>query len=457
MLLFMKTKDMFKRRKVLYSPFLLFSPFLLLSIVLILLYSTPSVMDGDENKYLGFANNLIHGFYSLPAPNIYLAVGPGYPLLIAPLIALKIPIICITLINAFLYYLSIIFLFKTLLQIVDKRVAVTVSLFWALYYNLYESFQFIGPEILAPFLFSLLLYFLVKSFVSKHILSDKYIYLAGLTLGYIALSKIIFGYVILCMIIGNGLLWIFNRNSINYSKGLMILIVALITTSPYLLYTYSLTGRIFYWGTTAGNNMYWMSTPFEKEFGSWSPEPIHVEDSMVSMKSNSEFRRNEYNKMITNGGQIPGYDEYIWYNHHKNFVEIKKIKGVEQDDVLKRIAINNIRAHPVKYIQNCFSNVGRIFFNFPYSYKLQNPGTLLRIPLNGIILTLLLFSLYPTLLNWKKLIYPIRFSIFIFVLYFGGSLTGSAEIRMFTVIVPILLIWISFVLQRSLKINWRFD
>jgi hypothetical protein len=129
----------------------------------------------------------------------------------------------------------------------------------------------------------------------------------------------------------------------------------------------------------------------------------------------------------------------------------------QQDDKLKKITISNIKNHPLKYINNCFCNLGRILFNYPYSYTLQRPGTLLRLPPNGVILVLGLFSLIPTLANWKRIVFPIRFVLFVFCLYMGGSLIGSAEARMFTVVIPILLVWISFVLERSVRLKIRFD
>lgn len=452
----MNTKALFNEREIFKKPFLLFSPFLLLSVIFVIISYDPSFF-GDESKYLNYAINILKGYYSPPFPNIYLATGPGYPLILVPFVAFKIPYIGIALLNAIFYYISIVLLYKTLKLIVTLRLALIVSLFWAFYYNSYDNLQYILSESVAPFLISALMYFLVKMNNTILIFKNKYIYLAGFTLGYLALTKIIFGYVLLFMFAGNCLVWLFNRSSINYRKGLIVLTVAFLTTLPYLVYTYHLTAKVFYWGSVGGNNMYWMSTPYEKEYGSWFPEPKQNTDSIVSLKTYSEFRQEEYNNVISNGQNIPGFEEYIWKNHRLDFVEINKYKGVEKDEMLKRIAINNIREHPVKYLENCLSNLGRILFNYPYTYKLQNPGTLLRIPPNVIILALLLFSLFSTILNWKKIIFPIRFTIFIFLLYMGGSITGSAEIRMFTVIVPILLLWISFILNRTLRISWRFE
>jgi hypothetical protein len=178
-----------------------------------------------------------------------------------------------------------------------------------------------------------------------------------------------------------------------------------------------------------------MSSPYKGEYGNWIQYPLDPLDD---------------NK------RIPGSDDIINMYHQKDFDEIFKYKGVEQDDIYKKIVINNIKSHPIKYIENCFSNVGRILFNFPRSYEIQKPGTLLRLPLNGIIVVLMLFCLIPTIVSWRKIIFPIRFLLFFALIYFGGSILGSAETRMFTIIVPILLTWIAFIIQKSVKINFSW-
>ena len=99
--------------------------------------------------------------------------------------------------------------------------------------------------------------------------NQKYMFFSGFTLGYLALIKPIFGYVLMFMIVGKGLIWITNRKSINYKKSISILLIAFVTTIPYLAYTYHLTGKIFYWSSLGGNNLYWMSSPYKEELGSW--------------------------------------------------------------------------------------------------------------------------------------------------------------------------------------------
>ena len=245
------------------NPFLIFLPFLLVFVSIVLIFPTNG-KTGDEGRYLMYAHNLVRGFFSPPAPNIDLGNGPGYPIVLMPFVALNLPFVCITLMNAAFYYLSIVFLFKSLNKIVSFKVAVIVSFFWACFLNLYEYLPIIYTEIFTAFLICLLIFYLLKVFNGYEMRAKKDIFFSGIILGYLALTKPIFGYVIMAMIIGNGLVWITRRNSVNLKRGFFILLIALITTSPYLIYSYHLTNKIFYWSSNGGNNLYWMTTPYKE-------------------------------------------------------------------------------------------------------------------------------------------------------------------------------------------------
>jgi hypothetical protein len=444
----MKMITITKYIKIPENPYLLFSPFLLLYIFITIRYQT-NLYYGDEDFYMFFAQNLLHGFYSPPPPNIVLHYGPGYPLLIAPFIALNIPHLVIKLMNPVFNYLSIIFIFKALKHITPLRTSIIFSLFWAFYYNSFNLLYRMHSEILTSFLVSLLVLFIVRGFNSKRTkVTNKYIYLSGFIFGYIALTKVIFGYVILAMLIGSLLLWLTNRKSSNYRKGLVIVLLALATIAPYLIYTYQLTGRVFFLGTTGGSNLYWMSTLPEKEYGDWYPEPKLKPDTVIS--------QNESNREPI-FFDLPGTQDSIILYHRKDFIEIYKYSGLAQDDAYKRIAINNIKSHPLKFIRNCLCNVSRILINYPYSYRLQRPGYMAKFPLNMIILVFIVICIIPTIINWRKIMFPLRFMLCFSLLYLGGSVFGSAEIRMFSIIVPMLLFWIAYILNKSIRFNLHFD
>jgi hypothetical protein len=421
------------------NPFLLFLPFLILYVLLIFIFSIDENY-GDEGRYLFYAHNLLQGFYSPPAPDIDLGNGPGYPLLLVPFVALHLPLIYIKLMNAVFYYFSIILLFKSLQQIVSFKFAIIFSSLWALYPNIYEQLPYILPEVFASSLIPLLIFLLIKSFKQNINKKDikKYIFFAGLTFGYLALTKPIFGYVIMAMMAGLLILWLFNRKSIVYKKAFSVLIIAFIATVPYLAYTHHLTGKMFYWSSYGGNNLYWMSSPNEQEYGSWAPNSNVI----------SDFKEKEAN--------ITGYADTIIKYHHGDFAYINQFRGIEQDAAYTRIAIKNIQSNPIKFLKNCVSNFGRIIFNYPYSYKVQNPGTLFRIPFTGTLLVLMIFCSIPGIMNWKKINFSLRFILLFALIYLGGSILGSAETRMFTLIVPVFITWVAFIISKS-QIRFKFD
>jgi hypothetical protein len=80
---------------------------------------------------------------------------------------------------------------------------------------------------------------------------------------------------------------------------------------PYLLYTHSLTGRTFYWGTNGGMSLYWISTPYPSELGSWF--------SVTDVKEKPELAP-----------------------HREFFAKLEQLSDVERDDALKKQAVYNI-------------------------------------------------------------------------------------------------------------------
>ncbi|MEO6949692.1 MAG: glycosyltransferase family 39 protein [Ginsengibacter sp.] len=429
-----------KNNSILKNPYVLFAPFLILYVSIVLVFPTTG-MQGDEPRYIMFAQNLIRGFYSPPPPDINLWNGPGYPILLIPFVALHLPLLCITLLNSILYYLSVVILFKTLRRIISFRKSIIICLFWACYYNSFQDMVSILPETLSSFLVSLLSLYLVKSFDANN-KSLKTAILSGFIMGFLVLTKIIFGYIILLMLIGTGAIMIIKRKIFNYRIASIILITALGTNIPYLIYTHHLTGKILYWGDSGGMSLYWMTSPNNNEYGDWFIEPGSLESPDQSPNS---FEKNK----------MPTLMDSVISNHKKDFEEINKYKGIERDNMYKKIAISNIRNHPLKYIKNCISNTGRLFFSTPFSYTLQSNNNLIRLPLGGLMILLIAFSLIPTILNWNRILFSIRFILFFVFLYLSLTILVSTYTRMLTVIVPMLLLWFAYIIPKSLKIKWR--
>ncbi len=428
---------MIKNIKLTQNPWLLFLPFLVMFIVYVLVFPTNG-HQGDEERYLMFADNLIHGFYSPASPNINLTNGPGWPFILVPFVALGLPLVSITIANAFFHYLSIVFLYKALKETVSKNLTLLFSFFWACYYVAYQNIPFTHTETFTYLLISLLIYALTKAFKpgnSKGV--KKYLFLSGFILGYIVLTKVAFGFVLIFMLIGSAILWLTNRQASHYKKGLFIMLIGFATIAPYMFYIYQMTGRVLYWSTNAGASLYWGSTPYNDEYGDWK---LVLKQGPVEMGN--------YN--------IPGAGDTLVAHHQADYDEIYKYNGLEQDDAFKKIAIKNIRNHPLKYLQNCVLNVGRLIFHYPFSYAIQRPKVLIIFPINGIILTLMLFSFIPTLINWRSLSYPMRFLLIFTFLYLGISSMVTALVRMFTIIVPVLLFWFACIFSKCVKVNLKF-
>ncbi len=426
-----------KKIGILHNPFILFIP-ILIGLIIYVFFVPTNGLRGDEPRYLNYAYNLIHGYYSPPSPNIVLLNGPGYPLVLIPFLLLKLPLISLTILNAIFFYLSIIFLYITLKQIVTYTHTLLFSFAWALYYLAYQNVPYIMTE---PFTYLLITIFIYSTFMAfqsgNKILKNKYLIIAGFIFGYIVLTKLIFGYVLIIMLIGSGLIWILKRRNSDFKKVFFITTLAFLTTCPYLLYTYHLTGRLLYWGT-GSDNIYWMSTPYKGEYGDWHPD----------LNINTIEFGNYY---------IHGADSMLRVHHQKEFEDINRYSGIERDDAYMRFAILNIKKHPLKYADNIIDNIGRLIFSYPWSQAEQLPKLLKVFPINGAILTLIILSLIPTFINWNKIPSYLQFLLIITLLYLGGSSIVCALVRMFTIIVPILFIWLAFIINHTVKIKLKIN
>ncbi len=417
------------------KPAVMFLPFLILYVLIILKVSTHELV-GDEGRYYEFANNLLNGYYSPPAPNINLWSGPGYPIFLVPFVWLKMPLLVIKLANAFLQYFSIVLLFLAINKYTSKTYALILSFFWALYYISYQELPLMLTEPLTSFLSALIVFFIAQTNSSESS-KTKYFVLAGFAIGFLSLTKIIFGYVILSLIMFYGLLLLFRKSKNEGRKGFFVIMVALLINVPYLIYTYNLTGKVFYWGNSGGSSLYWMSTPIEGEFGEWN---------------NATFTAN-----YGHDPKIPNNASLFAINHQKDMDYVAQYPVINQDDQLKKIAFNNIKTHPVKYLRNCVSNVSRIFFGIPNSYFYQREQTAMRLLPNSIILSLLIFCSIITAINFRTIKPEIRMVIGLTFLYLFFSTLVSAYPRQLYVIIPFLFFWASYIMHKSLTFTLKFS
>ena len=166
-----------------------------------------------------------------------------------------------------------------------------------------------------------------------------------------------------------------------------------------------------------------MSSPYSQEMGDWfQPSDVF---------SNPELQK----------------------NHGDFFEKISSLNEPQKDMVLKQKAVNNIIRYPGKFFMNWVANLSRLVFSFPFSYANQRLVILIYIIPNSFLVTLLLFSALPALVNWKVIPYEIKvFLVLTTIVVFGTSLL-SAYVRFFIPIVPFYIVWITYIYTNFFKIQ----
>ena len=420
-------------RKIARNPFLLFLPFLFFYAYVIVINKWPTLY-GDEIRYVEFAHNLIHGYYSPSPPHINLWSGPGYPLILLPFIAVHVPVLYITLLNAVYQYLAVVFLYKALELITNHRIAAFSALLLAIYPNALSILPILYTEAFTYLLISAFVYSVTLFFVKTRF---GYGIIAGSLLGYIALTKIIFGYVLIAAIVVCLVLVLYKRGKAYYWGWMRVLGIAFAVTVPYLTYTWYLTGKPFYWGNSGGMSLYWMSTPYEHEYGDWKVP---------------DLTNNQYPTLF----RSPDVIKTLKKNHAKEISFILKHNEIEQDELFKRKAISNIETHPMKFLSNYCDNLSRMLFNFPYSYAYQDDAILRNILIGSMILWSAVAAIIVTWTNRRNIIPPVKLLLLIAGIYLLLSAALSSYPRQFDIIVPVLLFWLSYLFANLKKMSLKF-
>jgi hypothetical protein len=126
---------------------------------------------------------------------------------------------------------------------------------------------------------------------------------------------------------------------------------------------------------------------------------------------------------------------------------------VEQDDILKQQALENILGHPLKFAQNWVANLGRLFFNYPYSYTPQKLSTFAYLLPNTFLVVLGALSLYLAARN-PSLLPPELYALFAFAaIGLGATTIPSTFARMLVPFAPFIFLGIVVVLARAISLS----
>jgi hypothetical protein len=392
-------------------------PFLVLYIIIVFLFGNKE-LSGDEPRYLMFANNLLNGFYSPPKPNTYLWNGPGYPLFIAVFSKIGFSVFLIRMLNAFLLYFALVISHKTIIIFSNHKNVFLFTTLLGLYFPLFQMLPAILTECLTWFLISLVCYLLVRT-INEINISWKLIILSAFSLSFLTMTKVIFGHVITLMIIVSVVMLFSGYFRLIAKRLLLIFLISLLFCSPWLLYTYNLTGKPFYWTDSGGMSLYTISSPYDNEYGDWMSD--------VQLKSN---------------------------DNHKLFMEsISSLNSLERDEAYKAAAIENIKKYPKKFISNWVANLGRLFFSYPFSYENQKISTYFHLFPNMILIIFIFLTTPVSIKHYKK--FPkIFIPLFLFfTIYLFGSSIVSAYSRMFYVTLPFWFLFLTYFFTQIISLR----
>lgn len=399
-------------------PWVFLSPFLMLYVI-ISVANIPAELDGDEPRYVKYAENLLNGFLSPSDPaELDLWSGPGYSMFIAVFLFLKWPLVIIRVLNALLLFTSLLISFQTISLYASRKQALFYSVALGLYYPVFEMLHRLYTECLTWFLISLVVYLFLKYFKQSS-KSPKYIALTSLAIAFLALTKVIFGYVIVAMLIISLFLCLIPNFRSAGKKSTLIFLFSLVFCLPYLFYTYSLTNKVFYWANSGGMSLYTMSSPFEDELGDW--------------------KNNVY--LMTSP------------NHSAFADSIYQLNPLERDEAFKTKAIENIKNHPTKYLKNWTANVNRFLFSFPFSHT--NQTMKLNLFANMFIIVFILLAGVFAIIRYKRIPTEIILLLLFALIYSFGSSLVSTYLRMFYISVPFWIVFISYVFTNIVSIRTK--
>jgi 4-amino-4-deoxy-L-arabinose transferase-like glycosyltransferase len=367
-------------------------------------WSRPPVQ--DEIRYLGFADNLIHGFYS-PPDVIHLWSSPGYPLLLAPFRAIGFGPGALRLLNALLLVAAVCCFFRFLRNHLPDRAALLGAFALGLYFPVWKFLLSLMTEVLALFLVCLLLW-AWSEILRRERVSWGWLAVAGIAFAWLALTRAIFGYVLFACLAVYLVCALLTRMQ-SARRLLLAHLIAAVLCLPWLAYTYSLTGKLFYWATAGGMSFYWMTSSGEGDFyGDWQgPNEVRDTEELAP--------------------------------HREFFRQISLMDEVRCDDALKAEARENLAAHPAVYLRNLAANLSRIFFSFPYTHTEQKLSTLFYALPNSFLLAYVTLAIVRMARRARAAFVTLHPYLLFAAAGFAGTALLSAYPRMLFPFVPIML------------------
>lgn len=335
--------------------------------LLVLLLVVAVIMDpgrptGDEGPLIAAAHRLLHGHYADTSSMVatsFLWHGPGLPVLIAPLIALGVPLEGLRLTSPLLMFVAVVLFYRMLRLRLGRRGALLGAYGLGLYFPSYYVLGTVAKDPLA------LVLSIVTLDASARYLKwgrRRHAVIAGLALAGLAMTRLEYGWVI-TLALAAGIVWwlvarIRSRDTTPADqmarRWTLICALAMLGCVPWLIYTFSLTGHLFYWGNSGGLSLYWMSSPAASQLGQWhSPRTVLSNPALTS------------------------YRPFFHY--------LSTLRPLQRDLKLQYVAEVQAIGHPAKFALNMLANLGRMFVGFPFSFVLPAAVIAGLIAINGTL------------------------------------------------------------------------
>jgi hypothetical protein len=401
-------------------PILALAPLLVLFVAVSLWFPAhPS----DERGYLTLAHDLVHGEYTglgwrpaspyaSPDPNDPdLWFGPGLPLLLAPLVALDLPVELVRLTGPLFLFLAVLVFYGLLQLFVTRGLALVGALSVGLYVPFYSLLPNLHSEPLAILAIVGMLYLL-----ALYVRTGRWLYGggAGVAAAYVALTRVGFGWVLTAMLVLFVGAWLVSRRTA-LGRIAAVYGIGLALCLPWLAYTHSVTGRAIVWGNSGSLSLYWMSSPYPQDLGDW--------------------RGGAYEVVVSDPRLV----------HHRAFFrELSRLDPSEQNRRLEDAAFRNIREHPAKFAKNVAANVSRMWFDVPFSEKPEHLNVLYYLVPNSLILWSLLAGAIVLVARRSRLPAEMAGFAAFAAIGFGLHAVLAAYPRMLMPLIPIALFFVVY-------------
>lgn len=415
---------------------LIVTVFLFHGALAILRHSTQPVW--DEGRYLECALHLlgkpIDTFDDTDFVN-----GPGYPLLLAPFVALMpdlqsaineqrplasaTPLLFARLLNAALMAGAALFVWLTLRHYTHPL--------WALlgagWIGLHPSLLWLSFALMTEPLSLFCLCGFGWAFCHALRSPDRpllWLFIAAFLLGWLTLTRVFFGHVILATALLSVAAYpLCKKARPALRRTLVILASALLLCTPYLHHTWKKTGHFPTWSTNSGELLYWITSHQPGENGHWF----------------------SYQDAQSHPALAP---------HHAAFFRQALAQPVaKREAMFKQRAMENLRANPRAFLYNWTCNLSRLAFGFPRSFQAEELRSLLLILLNGPILALALLAAFVGLFRWRSIPAEITLLAAMTAFYLGGTSLAPSLPRYFIVVAPWLIITTATILHRHLQLR----